>query len=943
MMSRLNRTERRGVWGVCGSRWGAGVALGITLAALPALIEKTVWGKSSTAGTRTTAHAGDQNSAEAARRAIARLPVRFEPSADVTKDHAAFVARGLGYSVAIAPTEARFSLGKTSREPLRHAQAGEGAAPSQVTMALVAANSKADVSGADILPGTSNYFTGTDSKNWRRHVAQYGRVNLHGVYPGIDLTYYGTESTLEYDFIVAPGADPKSIALEFSGADSVAVNDRDELVLETANGPLRQKRPTAYQVIDGTTRTVASRYVVAGNTVSFELGAYDAAAPLVIDPVLTYSTFFGGSGDDSGFGIAVGPNGDLFVAGYTTSTNFPGVESIQSASAGNADGFILRLDASGSVLVYATYLGGPGPDTFYGIAVDAAGNAYVTGQASRGFPVTADAIQSQTDGVSAVVVQLTPLGDLQYSTLVGGSVFTFGESIALDPAGNIYIAGETDATTDFPVTPGAVQTANGEGLCRLGPESSPGGCDDGFIIKFTQDGGQWHIGYATYLGGHGHDWVHSITADATGRLYATGITSSDDFPLLGAAQATRGGGFDAFVTILSPAGALQYSSYFGGNDDDEGRGIMVDGSGNVVVVGSTRSTNLPVRNALQSRRAGGEDTFIAKWAPNNTPVFITYLGGTGTDRPLASGIDSAGNIFVGGYTDSNNFPTKFAFQAMNKGQSGGNAFIAKLPPSGSPLTYSTYFGGGSFTAIRGLAAEANGNVAITGTTTPDGSRTGFPLAYPYIDQPIGGDDAFIARIGDGFAGDASALLSCTMVPAADLIRSVLNAAIAKRATAAADPDRHDLDDLIHKLTDALDTKQWNDNRRPGYGVGPGRPAPAADHGEQVFDRLKDALHKVTDLGNKDHRAVDAATLSGWAVMLGQAAQSAACQAIQDAAASLPSPRRDGADHVQHALEHLVRGNIAAQMANPPAPKPGFDRMIDEYKHAWQEAVADLRK
>jgi hypothetical protein len=637
---------------------------------------------------------------------------------------------------------------------------------SVLRMKLRHANPAAKVTGADQLAGTSNYFIGNDPAKWRTNVPTYAKVKYEGIYPGIDLVYYGNQRQLEYDFIVAPGADPRRIAFDVRGAKQIRQDARGDLVLKTSAGEIRWHKPVVYQEKNGARQEIAARYAItAANRVGFELAKYDASRPLYIDPLI-YSTYLGGSSNDYGYGIAVDSAGNAYVTGYTHSNNFPVAPgAFQPTCGGNdcstyGDVFVSKINATGSALVYSSYLGGSQVDIGFGIAVDSAGDAYVTGQTdSVDFPVTPGAFQTVCNGGSgcnefgdAFVSKLNPTGSaLIYSTYLGGSSSSDdGFGIAVDSAGNAYVVGTT-ASTNFPVTPGAFQTACGSY------------CSDAFVTKLNPTGSA--LIYSTYLGGNYLNEGFGIAVDNSGNAYVTGYTWSTDFPTTpGAFQTACGGApypyncWDAFVTKFNPTGsALVYSTYLGGSSYDLGFGIAVDSAGNAYVIGGTCSTDFPTMNPLQPAYGGAScisfvvgDAFVTKFNPTGSAlVYSSYLGGSGYDNSTAIAIDSSSNIYVTGWTESTDFPvTPGAFQTTCGGGSGcgtnnGNTFMAKISPTGSALVYSTYLGGSGGDAGYGIAIDSSGKAYVTGAT----GSANFPVTPAAFQLANGGGgDAFVAKI-----------------------------------------------------------------------------------------------------------------------------------------------------------------------------------------------------
>ena len=674
--------------------------------------------------------------------AFVKLPlsfeIYFEQNLGQTDSRVRFLSRGSGYTLFLNSTEAVLALNRGGdRSPDLSArehrpQAGMPAPPSvMLRMKLVGANENPDVNGLDNLPGKSNYFIGNDPKKWRSNVPHYARVAYWQVYPGIDLVYYGNRQQLEYDFVVAPGADPDAIRLGFEGADEIGLDHQGNLILQTAGGELLQRAPVIYQEIEGVKASVAGGYVLQDdNEVSFAVAAYDASSPLIIDPVLEYSSYLGGSEDDQGISVAVDAAGNLYVTGDTGSSNFP-TTSGAFQTTGSSAVYVTKVDAAGSGLVYSTYLGGSKASVGHGIAVDAAGNAYVTGRTeSSDFP-TARPFQAAYGGGSddAFITKLNAEGSaLVYSTYLGGSNYDQGRSIAVDGAGNAYITGITESA-NFPTANPVQAGLSGE--------------RDTLVAKLNASGSS--LVYSTYLGGSGVDVGHFITVDAAGSAYVTGLTNSADFPTARPLQATfRGGRYDAIVTKLNPEGsALVYSTYLGGSRNDEARSIAVDSSSNAYVTGYTESDDFPTAHPFQAAFGGGSnDAFIVKLsAAGSALVYSTYLGVGGGDFGRAIAVDIGGNAYVTGYTDSDDFPTANPFQPAYAGNT--DAFVTKFNAAGSALVYSTYLGGSGFERGRGIAVDAVGNAYVTGRTESQDLPTanGFQAAFGG-----GSGDAFVIKL-----------------------------------------------------------------------------------------------------------------------------------------------------------------------------------------------------
>jgi hypothetical protein len=682
-----------------------------------------------------------------------KLPLQFEANRGQTDPQVKFLSRGAGYTLFLTSTEAIMVF--TSSEPraaraealkpTSKAEERKTVTPTVLRATLLGADPESRMVGQDELPGKANYFIGSDPTRSRSDVPTYARVHYQDLYPGIDLVYYGNQRQLEYDFVVGAGADPKRIVLGFQGVDRLEVDPQGDLVLHTAAGAIRQRKPVIYQELDGVRKEIQGGYVFTDkHQVGFWVAAYDATRPLVIDPVLSYSTYLGGSdGGEEGRGLTVDASGNAFVTGETNAIDFPTVNPLQPALSGSTDVFVSKLNPSGSALVYSTYIGGAGQDVGRSIAVDASGNAYVTGATqSTDFPTVSPIQPALLGPEDAFIVKLDPTGSVMvYSTYLGGGSgdgSDAGFDVAVDLAGNAYVTGQT-SSTDFPT---------------VNPlQSTFGGFQDAFVAKINPAGTA--LVYSTYLGGgSGQDSGFGIAVDSAGNGYITGFTTSTDFPTVNPLQPALSGTGDVFVSKLNPSGsALVYSTYIGGSNFQFGNSIAVDASGNSYVTGTTLATDFPTTpGAFQPTfggPVGGSDAFVIKLNPTGAGfVYSTYLGGGGEDGSAGIAVDSTGNAYVTGQTLSTDFPTTpGAFQPTFGGPGGaGDAFVTKLNPTGSGLVYSTYLGGGSVDSSdngNDIAVDSSGNAYIAGQT----SSTDFPTTAGAFQTTGNSSRAFVAKIG----------------------------------------------------------------------------------------------------------------------------------------------------------------------------------------------------
>jgi hypothetical protein len=708
--------------------------------------------------------------------AYSHLPLAFEANEGQANAQVRYLARGPGFTLFLTQGDAILQLLKSgpSTQPtptglnpqskvpsLLHSPESVGdfsrisAKPSPgsteaVDLKLLGANPKAQIVTAEKLPGHTSYFLGNNPRHWHTNIPNYARLRYRDIYPGIDLAYYGRQGQLENDFVVRPESDPNLIRLGLEGAESIGLNASGDLVLAVDGGTVYLRRPRAYQGKGTARREVAVRYeLCAGNEVGFDLGAYDHHRKLVIDPVLSYSTYLGGSGGDVGYSIAVDASGNAYVTGTTASVNFPTTSGNQATLGGGMDVFVSKLSASGTSLLYSVFMGGGNLDRSTGIALDSSGNAYLTGYTdSTDFPTTSGAYQLANAGnTDAFVAKLDAAGStLVYATLLGGSGIDYGRGVAVDAAGDAFIDGSTQST-DFPTM----------SPLQVGLD----GGSDAFVAEFDPTGAS--LLYSTYLGGSGADEALGIALDGSGNVYVAGYTFSSNFPTQSAFQSSLAGSSDAFVAEIDPGtSSLVFSTYFGGSASESAQSIAVDSIGSIYIAGNTTSSSYPVTSgASQATYAGQGDAFITKLTAGATQmVYSTFLGGSGLDQANSIAIDSSGEAFITGFTQSSNFPSADALQRV-LGITGASscgttpcadAFVTKLGPSGN-LVYSTYLGGSATDLGQAIAADAGGTAYLTGST----NSTNFPVIAGAPQSSYAGTNSstnvFVARVD---AQDASA-------------------------------------------------------------------------------------------------------------------------------------------------------------------------------------------
>ena len=609
-----------------------------------------------------------------------------------------------------------------------------------VKATFVGANPAPNVSGGGLMNYKCNYFLGNDPAGWRTDVPNYRAITLEQVYPGIDLTYYGNERRLEYDFQVAAGADYSRIQIDYQGATGLAIADDGSLRVTTAWGEIRELAPLVYQKAGADRRKISAKYQLnADQSVGFRLGPeYDSSLPVLIDPVLVYSAFLGGSLNDAGRAIAVDLSGAVYVAGETYSGNFPTFNGSQTVLHGYLSAFVTKLSSTGNDIIYSTYVGGSVSDAAAAIAVDSSGAVCITGFASSSDFPTVNAYQVYFNGgpADAFVTKLSSTGNsLVFSTYLGGSDWDYGRGIALDAFGAIYVTGAT-LSVDFP-TFKALQGSNQ-------------GDYDAFVTKFNRTGGR--LNYSTYLGGNGVDDAYGIAVDRFGSAYVTGRTLSPNFPNSDAYQESLHGWFlDAFVSRLTGAGdSLLFSTFLGGDRDDYGYAIAVDTSGAAYVTGRTLSSDFPTLNAYQVTNHGDYDGFVTKLSGTGSSlVFSTYLGGAADDYGFGIALDASGAAYVTGRSFSSNFPSLNAYQGSYQGGLS-DAFISKFAGATGNLVYSTYLGGANYDGSYGIVVDTSGALYVTGFTDSQDFASPGPCQGSSLH---GAADVFVTKLAESAGPD----------------------------------------------------------------------------------------------------------------------------------------------------------------------------------------------
>jgi uncharacterized protein (TIGR03437 family) len=635
----------------------------------------------------------------AAKDVLASKKLSFEPNRGQTAAEVEFVSRGKRSSLFLTRGKAVLSLVRGERQLA-------------LAMRFVNANPNPAIEGANRLPGTANYFLGSDPRQWRTSIPLYGRVLYHGLYRGIDLAYYGTDRQLEYDFVVSPGADPRAIRLEFAGHDTARIDRNGDLLLMAGGYELRQHKPVVYQEADGRRESIDGRYVLRGRTVSFDVGPYDRRRTLVIDPLLGYSSYLGGGNEEDAAGVATDVASNVYVTGSTLSPDFPispGTVAGGTPSGSKRIVYVTKIEPDSETLVYSALVG---PGTTAGIAADADGNAYITGVPNADFPATYDPVGGTASG--AFVAKLNGDGTkVVYSVLFHAG--TAPRGIVVDRNGAAYICG-TVAGKTLRTTPGVIQ-----------PTFPGTASSTGFVAKVNPDGKS--LGFVTHLGSPGSGTgvvLNALAADSSGNVYITGNTRAADLPVTGNAPQPKIGGAvdDAFVFKLNAAAStVLFGTYLGGIGADWGYGIGLDGANNIFVAGWTSGGAFPTTTGayISAVSAFGGAGWVVKYSPDYKVLFSSYIADLSSVRGLA--VDAAGNTYTAGeaaFTSTLRATPDAIKSKVDRAADGAQAWVAKLDPTGTRLIYGTYFGGSEDEAVAGVAVDPDASIYIAGeTSSPD--------------------------------------------------------------------------------------------------------------------------------------------------------------------------------------------------------------------------------
>jgi hypothetical protein len=790
-----------------------GSAVAVTLSAV-AVLACTFLLFATLRASRPSSHSASGNSAAAARlnssstasradrskflEAYGKLPLSFVENQGQTAQEVRYTSHGSQYDLFLTPQEAVVALRHSKHYDFsprhrvmsmkamvadRKAAAAKGSTTA-LRMQFEGANPNPSVTGGEKLPGVFNYYVGNDPQKWHKAVPSFAQVKYSQIYPGVDLVFYGNQGRLEYDFVVAPGADPNVIRMNLAGARKLRVNNAGNVVVSVTDGDLQLQKPVVYQNINGVRHELQGKYSLKGAHVAFAVASYDRREPLIVDPVLVYSTYLGGSSDENqpAFSMVIDASGDAFIGGQTDSTDFPTAGLGVKNTAGIFTGFVSELDPTGATLLQSTTLGGStGGDFVAGLAIDPSGNVYATGATfATDFPTAGKALKptlSSNPNGTSFLAESNSSGTLFYSSYLGGSNGTVGDAgnaVVADSSGNAYVTGVTFSTpgtadVDFPVTTSASQSTD--------PEDGGG---SGFLteINTKASSGSASLVYSSYLGGSGAnsataglgfgDEGGGIALDSNNHVYITGTTTSTDFPV--SATNLQPANLDpvssAFVsefdTTKSNAASLVYSTYIGGSGNikaalgEFANGISVQpGTTVAYFTGTTNSADYPTTSGAVQKTGdstgGAAYVSLLDTSVGNALNYSTFLGNSGTTG-FAIQADTSGKFVVVGGTQSSSFPiTVGALQTTIAAGGAGDAFITEIDPSvsgGSGLIYSTYFGGsGNATngpdQAFGVAIGTLPNVYVSGQT----NSTDFPTTTGAFQSALkGNSDSFVTNL-----------------------------------------------------------------------------------------------------------------------------------------------------------------------------------------------------
>ncbi len=812
---------------------GKGLAFGALIAAgvLGLAVSRPATGRAVASSNETQPVASEGSALRATiAKNLLQTPMSFEANQGQTDSRVRFLSRGSGYTLFLTSTEAvlalnsanvklapqgekaasgfgsnpgnPLSVGNLDRAPQPAAAKVQPRSPGKedvLRMQLIGANAAPQVAGVDETAAKSNYYIGNDPSKWRTNVSNYGKVHYANVYPGVDLVFYGNQRQLEYDFVVAPGADPRVITLGFprAGIPSTSlplhINREGDLVAHLSGGDVSFHKPVVYQAFgtgkNQTKQPVDGHYILkADGQAGFELGAYDHSRELVIDPTVSFATYIGGSDEDLAVGIAADRYTDVVIAGSTRSADFPVSQPFENYHPGTCgtlacrDVFVSKFNPTGTTLQLSTYIGGTNDDVATQLVLDMAGDMFVVGYTlSTDFPITAKAFQKTFGGgtvtgdgfVFELASKSGPAGGIEYASYLGGSGEDMAYGMAVDyvPSAtpNVYVVGST-TSPNFPTTTGAFQRT-----CGL---TAQGTCSNGFASKVNAKGSA--LLFSTYLGGSGGlgDAAYGVAVDSNENVYVSGITGSPNFPITGGAYQTScgtdglcNGSFDGFVTQLNNVGkSIMFSTFLGGSGYDYAAGIAVDSTGAVYVSGNTTSLDFPTTASAAQATFGGMsagcspttgqtcgDVTVTKLKPGlATLAYSTYLGGSLDENPgLSMAVDATGNAYVTGQTSSTNFPMVLPFQPTYGG-GASDAFVTIVNPAGTAFTSSSYLGGNGQDFGYRVALDTLGSIYVSGGTL----STNFPVKPGVFQTICGTDGTCNGGLMDAFAAK--------LVPTADM-------------------------------------------------------------------------------------------------------------------------------------------------------------------------------